>query len=133
MPPKRKASRAANSKKAAQTEHAEVNRDSQKRTDETSQPPKKTKTSLSNLKSEMDSMKNDLQLIKDILIKNKEGNSAQDIQSAVDLGLQSGDGELNDCNDSVLRKVKTTEAAEITPPLQLPEVTQAKIMKEVAV
>ena len=63
MPPKRKASRAANSKKAAQTEHAEVNRDSQKATAETFQPHKKTKTSLSNLKSEMDSMKNDLQLI----------------------------------------------------------------------
>ena len=127
MPPKRKASRAANSKKAAQTEHAEVNRDSQKGTDETSQPPKKTKTSLSNLKSEMDSMKNDLQLIKDILIKNKESNSPQDIQSAVDLGLQSGDGELNDCNDSVLKKVKTTEAAEITPPLQADELIQKQI------
>ena len=69
MPPKRKASPASNSKEAPQTEHAEVNRDSQKATAETFQPHKKTKTSLSNLKSEMDSMKNDLQLIKDIPIK----------------------------------------------------------------
>ena len=124
MPPKRKASIAANSKKAAQTEHAEVNKDSQKGTDETFQPHKKTKTSLSNLKSEMDSMTNDLQLIKDILIKNKESNSTQDIQSAVDLGLQSSDGELKDCNDSVSIKLKTTEAAGNTAPLQADELIQ---------
>ena len=83
-------------------------------TDETFQPHRKTKTSLSNLKSEMDSMKNDLQLIKDIPIKNKESNSTEDRQSSIDLGLQSIDGELKDCNDSVSIKSKTTEAAEIS-------------------
>ena len=95
----------------------QVNSDSQKGTYEAFQPHKKTKTSLSNLKSEMDSMKNDLQLIKDILIKNEESNSAQDIHSSVDLGLQGSDGELTDYNDSGLNKSKSTEPAEITPPL----------------